>query len=139
VSADDLHDGGCLCGRVRFEARGRPDHVVHCYCSMCRRQSGAALQTFARFARAAVRFVGEEPVGYRSSERVMRGFCRECGSSLTFAYDHDPAHLWLTAGSLDHPERVAPTGHFLAEDRVPWIPLDPALPGFVRLPPHRPG
>jgi hypothetical protein len=104
---------------------------------MCRRQSGAPLQTFVRFARADVRFAGEEPACYRSSERVVRGFCRECGSSLSFAYDHEPTHLWLTAGSLDHPERIVPTAHFLAEDRVPWIPLDPALPGFVPAPDPR--
>jgi hypothetical protein len=138
VSAPAPHGGGCLCGRIRYEARGEPDHVVHCYCSMCRRQSGTALQTFARFARAEVHFEGDEPARYRSSERVVRCFCRECGSSLSFAYDHEPAHLWLMAGSFDHPERLMPTAHFLAEDRVPWIPLDPALPGFVPAPGHRP-
>jgi hypothetical protein len=96
---------------------------------MCRRQSGAALLTFARFPRAAVRFVSGEPAGHRSSARVERGFCARCGSPLTFAYADEPDVVWLTVGTLDHPERVRPTRHFMAEVRVPWVALAPRAPG----------
>ncbi len=34
------HTGSCLCGKVRFGARGPLRGVVYCHCSQCRRQTG---------------------------------------------------------------------------------------------------
>lgn len=112
--------GSCLCDAIRFEARGEPDHVVHCHCGMCRRWSGAAFVTFARFPRSSVRFERGEPTAYRSSARVVRGHCAACGGSLTFAYDNEPGHVWLTAGSFDRAGELKPTGEFMAEERLGW-------------------
>lgn len=39
-------EGGCLCGAVRYRVTGKPYHVTHCHCSMCRRASGAPLVTW---------------------------------------------------------------------------------------------
>ena len=41
MSEDTVHRGRCLCGEVRFEARGAPERVVACHCSMCRMHTGA--------------------------------------------------------------------------------------------------
>jgi hypothetical protein len=88
---------------------------------MCRRHGGTGLQTFARFARGAIDFEGVEPSAYRSSTWAQRSFCPHCGSSLLFEYDDEPDHLWVMAGSLDQPEQISPTCHFMAEDRVYWV------------------
>ncbi len=120
ASSDRVWTGGCLCGAIRFEARGEPDRVVHCYCGMCRRWSGAAFVTFARFPRASVCFVEGEVTPHRSSARVVRGHCAACGGALTFAYDNEPECVWLTAGSLDRAGELEPTGEFMAEERVAW-------------------
>ena len=32
--------GGCFCGRIRYEVAGHPFHEANCHCSICRR-SGA--------------------------------------------------------------------------------------------------
>jgi hypothetical protein len=73
---------------------------------MCRRQSGAAFLTFARYLRRDVRFIGRMPTEYRSSSRVLRGFCVQCGSSLSFAYDFEPEQMFLTVGTFDLPETL---------------------------------
>jgi hypothetical protein len=117
--------GGCLCGRIRFEASGEPDRVVSCHCGMCRRHSGAAFLTFARFLRENLRLLAARPASYRSSPRAVRSFCPRCGSHLSFAYDVDLLHIWLTAGSLDRADRLRPPGHCWLEDRLPWVALPP--------------
>jgi hypothetical protein len=46
--------GRCLCGAVRFEARGRPKGVFWCHCNSCRRHSGAPVSVFVGFENNAV-------------------------------------------------------------------------------------
>ena len=70
--------GQCLCGAVRFEARGEPSPVHACHCDDCRRFSGSAF--------IAVSFHDVELNGpirwFQSSEWGERGSCSECGSAL---------------------------------------------------------
>ncbi|MEM9074190.1 MAG: GFA family protein [Myxococcota bacterium] len=119
--------GGCLCGDVSYEAKGRPVDVTHCYCSMCRRNSGAGSQTFARFRSERVRWVGRPRV-FRSSSAARRGFCGRCGSSLFLDYDDQAGFVWITAGTLDDVEALSPTLHWCTDDRIWWVPVDEELP-----------
>ena len=41
--------GGCRCGKVRFEARGRPYRVGICHCLDCRKHHGALFYAAAVF------------------------------------------------------------------------------------------
>ena len=36
---DNIHTGGCLCGAVRYEARGPLADVIACHCGQCRRET----------------------------------------------------------------------------------------------------
>ena len=67
--------GGCLCGAVRVEARGRPDRVALCHCLDCRKHHGALFYAAAIFPAAAVTVSG--------ALRAYKGrcFCPACGSS----------------------------------------------------------
>lgn len=119
--------GHCLCGEIAFVVEHPPFEVTHCYCSMCRRHSGAALQTFAAFPTEAILWTGR-PATFRSSTWATRGFCSRCGSSLFLDYDDQADTTWLTAGAFDDPDRLTPGLHWCLEDRVRWMPYDPNLP-----------
>ena len=54
------------------------------------------------------------PGRFRSSEAVERGFCRECGTPLGFAFP-ESEKIDLTIGSFDDPWRFVPKYHFGAE------------------------
>ncbi|MBM3490626.1 MAG: GFA family protein [Alphaproteobacteria bacterium] len=90
----EQHAGGCLCGRVRYVATGRPSRAGICHCRMCQRATGQPLVAGAVFAKAALRITGETRA-YRSSPRALRHFCPTCGSPLFF----EP---------LDQPDRSGP-------------------------------
>ncbi len=125
-----VHEGRCLCGTVRYRARGTPVYAAHCHCGMCKRNSGAAFMTFAGFPAAAVEIAGEL-TPYRSSERAVRSFCGRCGSPVTFTYDHEPENVYLTLGTLDRPEAISPLAHWYAAERVSWLQIEDDLPRYA--------
>jgi hypothetical protein len=56
----------------------------------------------------------------------LRSFATCCGSSLFFE-DHEGCE-WIDVAiaSLDQPQPYAPEAAIWIEDRLPWVPLDPA-------------
>ena len=58
---DDMREGRCLCGAVRFTADGPPKWTGYCHCRSCRRHTGAPVSAYAGFEAAKVRFTGVSP------------------------------------------------------------------------------
>ena len=127
----ELITGGCLCGTIRYQARGRGYNITHCHCVDCRRSSGAAFVTWASFRRTNFHIVCGEPRELSWAGRV-RSFCPICGTPLTFTTSGDADEIDVTVCSFDHPERITPADHTWTEDRLPWIRLADDLPAFAR-------
>lgn len=101
--------GGCQCGRVRYTAEIADDEAYLCHCRMCQRATGGVSIAFRNVPLADVTWQ-REPDRYRSSSFAQRGFCRECGTPLT--YERDGAdRLDLTVGSFDEPFGFRPVSH----------------------------
>lgn len=122
--------GGCQCGRIRYRVAIEDDEAYLCHCRMCQRATGGVSIAFKGVPRAAVMWTTEEPDRYRSSPIAHRGFCRECGTPLTFEFSDDAStHMDLTVGSFDQPGRFRPTSHFAIESRhEAWLDTS-HLPG----------
>jgi hypothetical protein len=122
--AEPVLTGGCLCGAVRFRARSAGE-VTHCHCRMCQRATGAAFATWVRS-----RMLGStgQMSCFRSSDKVRRGFCSACGSTLIMDYDDEDV-VWLAIGSLDTPEAVSPDNSIWTAARLPCVEcVDADLP-----------
>ncbi len=120
--------GGCLCGAVRYVARGPVVNARVCHCRLCQRAIGAAFNARLLFRRADVEISG--PVAeHPSSDAIQRGFCPRCGTTI---YSHRAAAgmIGLTSGSLDNPAQFVPEAHIFVESRQPWVVLDPAVPAY---------
>lgn len=132
MSDIEIHEGGCLCGAVRWRARGNPRNVNHCHCEMCRRSSGAVLLTFATFAAADVEFPRQPPAWRQSSATARRGFCPSCGAALAWQSLQDTGTIDLTVGTSDRPEALIPREHLWTEGAVPWLHIHDDLPRHRR-------
>lgn len=133
--SNEKHDGGCLCGAVRYEVTGPIDRIAHCHCSMCRGSAGAPVVTFFVVEASRFRFTQGTPRIYRSSRDAERRFCGTCGTQLTFASRRSPDYVDVTLASLDHPERHAPKHHVWTSAQLPWLKLDEHLPGYPEFTP----
>ena len=133
------HQGGCLCGQVRFTIEAEPIVARSCWCRDCQRIASGSATVNVLFPEAAVAFAGE--IGTftmvaDSGNTVERGFCTGCGAQL-YSRTTSPAGLpmRIRAGTLDNPELIAPSATIWTESAPSWAPIDPALPRFPKAPP----
>ncbi|HYB55457.1 MAG TPA: GFA family protein [Alphaproteobacteria bacterium] len=124
-------EGGCLCGSVRYRISLEPHHTGHCHCSMCRRAGGAPVVTWITLKEQGLAVTKGTPSWYQSSDHGRRAFCPSCGTPLFFTSTRYAGYVDVTAGSLDHPERVTPDRHVYAPDRIPWLIMNDGLPRHV--------
>ncbi|EKF20365.1 GFA family protein [Nitratireductor pacificus] len=109
--------GGCQCGAVRFRATrlGRPSI---CHCRMCQKQFGSFFGAFVTAHDDGLRWTRGAPSYFRSSETVARGFCRDCGTPLTYRH---PGGIELAIGAFDEPQALEPQVQVNHAVRLPWI------------------
>ena len=119
--------GGCLCGEILYRASEAPVWASFCHCGMCRKASGAPVMSFVEFADGVFEWTKGQAEKYVSSDGVVRRFCRTCGGSLTFEMD---GRIFISLGSLDHPECVEIQRHCYTRFRLPNIKLADGLPEF---------
>ena len=113
---------------VRYALYAEPTGASICHCRMCQKAFGNYFAPLAGVQPKDIAWTRGAPSRFRSSELVERGFCRECGTPLTFRYlDHD--RISVSLGSLDDPARVKPTEQFGVESRIPWVDDILDLPG----------
>jgi hypothetical protein len=112
----DSFTGGCLCGKLRVVASGRPYRVGICHCLDCRKHHGALFNASAIFPANGVTIEGE------SREYAGRSFCPHCGSTV-FGRTDDEVEINL--GSLDAPDQLTPTYESWTVRRESWLPPFP--------------
>ena len=120
--------GGCQCGAVRYALMSEPTHASICHCRMCQKAFGNYFAPLTGVPRKDLVWTKGKPGIFRSSEAVERGFCRDCGTPLTYAFD-DTGKISVTINSLDDPEAMPPTKQYGAESKVSWFDGVTALPG----------
>ncbi|TQV97045.1 hypothetical protein V2A60_000308 [Cordyceps javanica] len=101
--------GGCLCESVRFEIHFGdkfrwPPTSCACQCTMCRKFTASLVAQFIAVARPNLSpDLRDAPAfaEYESSPGVFRGFCRRCGSSLSYRCLKYPDVVDVFIGALD--------------------------------------
>ena len=116
--------GGCQCGAVRFAVAGELRHGGVCHCRMCQKAFGAFYAPLVVVE--GVTWTRGAPAHFRSSNIAQRGFCRDCGTPLT--YEPDEGDVELAIGAFDEPARVRPVIQVGVESRIPWLSELDALP-----------
>ena len=117
--ADLPPTGGCQCGAVRYRVEGTVVDAGVCHCRMCQKAFGAFYAPLVGGPRDTFMVTRGEIALFRSSDLVERGFCRDCGTPLSFA-DIGGRHISVSIGSLDDPEAFPPIDQHGTDSRMSW-------------------
>ena len=122
-----IHRGSCLCGAVTFEFDGDLRPPDACHCTQCRKQSGHYFAS-SDVPRASLSVHGADKVTwFASSERVRRGFCSACGSTLFW----DPIRkdtIGIAMGAFDTPTATHLAIHIFVADKGDYYEIADGLP-----------
>ena len=129
--------GSCQCGKVVYRYSGRPDYLMYCHCSRCRKVKGAAHATNLFVAPEQFEWVqGEADVvvyDLPGAQRFGNSFCRDCGSSVPRKSANSP--LWnIPAGSLDNDPEIAPKAHIFTGSKAPWFEISDTMTQHDEMP-----
>lgn len=129
-SRPPVHTGGCQCGAVRYALYAEPANASICHCRMCQKAFGSFFAPLAGVSGSDFAVTRGTLAIFKSSEAVERGFCKDCGTPLTFRYvtqNAEPSsegvvnEIDVSIGSLDEPARVKPRKQYGIESRMPWF------------------
>lgn len=123
-------EGGCLCGAVRYRVSGSCVSKSLCHCRSCRLAGGAPSVAWVVFRRRDFAFVEGQPARFHSSPPVIRTFCGQCGTPLTYQRDCWPDTIDVTTVTLDRADEFPPTKEIWVSERLPWETLNEDLPHF---------
>ena len=133
MNESQLHEGGCICGAVRYRVAGPPAMVAYCHCEDCRRSSGSVVSVLAGFSREGFEWLGGSPTCFSTTPAVDRGFCNACGAPLFYENRNFPENIYLHIGSFDHPDRLPPDRHTWVSQRISWHEIKDDLKQYQRL------
>jgi len=128
-----MHSGSCLCGAVTFDVAGALPPPDACHCTQCRKHSGHYFVS-TDVPRASVTMRGVENITwFQSSEKVRRGFCAKCGSSLFW----DPIEkdwIGIAMGAFALPTDTKVHVHIFVSQKGDYYDIDDGVPQHARTP-----
>ena len=126
-----MHQGSCLCGRIRFEIDGPLAGIQLCHCSQCRRAQGGAFATNLPVETRNFRLLAGEPKSYESSPGKERLFCGDCGAPIFSRTAAVPGMVRVRAGLIAEPVETKAVFHFHVSSQASWLPITDSLPQYA--------
>jgi hypothetical protein len=131
--------GQCLCRAVKIELVGEISEIIHCHCSLCRKNSGTAFATngFINTSQFSVVEGKDKLRSFSFKAGRYRYFCENCGCPVYSANDDDPSRLRLRLGILDSDIDWRPMSHNFVSSKANWEDLDANIPRYDGFEPSR--
>ena len=131
-------EGGCYCGRLRYQFSGEAIFQGQCHCRECQYISGGGANVALAMPASGFCYTSGEPRSFERSDLespVKRQFCGECGTSLVSLPPGMPDLIILKVGTMDDPSQYgAPDMAFYCIEKQAYHYLPDELPKFDRFP-----
>lgn len=134
-----MYHGKCLCGEVKVVIKGKISDIIHCHCSLCRKNSGTAFATngFVNVVDFEIISGKDNLSKFSFKPGRNRHFCRSCGSPVYSSNEQDSARYRIRLGILDSDIIERPISHNFVSSKANWEDLDIKLPRYDSFEPSR--
>ncbi len=120
------HEGGCLCGTMRYRVTGDPLRAYICHCTFCQRRTGSAFAFIHWYGEENVELMGDGLTTYEhpvdDTNRWFRlHFCNRCGTTVMGTIERRPGIRLIMIGTLDDPNWFEPQRHIWTRSALHWM------------------
>jgi hypothetical protein len=121
-------DGGCHCGKIRYEAEIDPEKVAICHCTDCQTLSGSAFRTVVPAPKEGFRLLSGTPKVYvktaESGNKRVQAFCADCGTPIYSSAVEDPPVYSIRLGSARQRALLMPHIEVFRKSALGWTGLE---------------
>ena len=109
MSDNEQHEGGCACGKVRYQTTGQPEVHAVCHCRYCQLRTGSAFGVGAYFRNDKVSLLSGDLSHHRyqtqSGNNVTTSFCSACGTTTHWQINSEflDGKTAIAVGTFDPP------------------------------------
>ena len=104
---DKKYSGGCLCGKVRYETKGKPEVTAVCHCRYCQLRSGSCFGVLVYFKEENFKIKKGKTCLYEfkseSGFNWKNEFCKNCATTLTSRLEVKKGEVGIAGGTFDPP------------------------------------
>lgn len=115
--------GGCLCGALRYEVRGRPFMLTACHCLDCQKRTDSAYSMNLQTPTQHFVVMAGEPIEAEmptpSGSTTTHLYCAACYCRIASKPNAQPGVIAVRPGTLDDTRWVAPVVHLFARSALP--------------------
>ena len=114
----------CHCGQLRAITSGEPQGVYVCHCKACQRRTGAIIHNGSSWAKTQVRIAGEHKIYGRMADsgfEIRFHFCPNCGTTLYWEGDRNPAVCGVAVGAFSVGAFSPPSDSIFEASMHPWL------------------
>ena len=138
---NELHEGGCVCGSVRYRTKGSPKRVSLCACRWCQKRTGSDYGVTVYFEEKDVEILQGNLRTYRLKSDTDRGvesaFCEVCGTTVTFTMELREEWRAITGGAFDQPTFwYDPEVFIFTRTKSDWVEIPDELENHETAPYH---
>ncbi len=130
---EQMLDGRCTCGAVRYRMAGKPLFVHCCHCRWCQRETGAAFALNAMIETDRLTLLQGTPETVLTPSNSGKGQkivrCPACRVALWSHYAGAGDTIsFVRVGTLEEPDRLPPDIHIYTSTKQPWVVLPKDVP-----------
>ncbi len=136
---EQIHEGGCLCGEVRYQVTGEPIISGVCHCKKCQLRTGSAFGVSFYFKETQVKIIKGNLTSYKyhleeSGRWIRTEFCPICGTTVTYTTGFFPGSRSITGGTLDNPNCFKISAHYWTRSAHQWMVYPEDVPKYLTQP-----
>lgn len=140
--SEEVHEGGCACGAVRYRTTGQPVRAAACHCRYCQLRSGSAFGLSVYFDVDRVHHLSGDLSDHsfqtESDRRFTTRFCPRCGTTVFWSTALFPGQTGVAGGTFDPPSFWYDLGReVFTRSRAPFVHLSLGE-SFETAPSHAP-